>query len=139
MVEKKKRGRGIKLIYIISPVIPEKDRQNWKYTLATQSGITDYFDKVDVTFYEPEKGKMEVKIFCPKAKFMIEPSKVKALYFDGFKPVTDWIGDTFAKNASGKKYKILGSSFEVVFVIWSANPNAEAELVPLEYFDFKKP
>jgi len=125
-----RRARGVKLLYYVKPQPKEEDIQKLRDAII-QSGYFQFFKSGDVHLLPTGVGDtMEIKVFYPETRFLINPNDSQRFYEELFDKVFDLVKEFL--NSRG--YKLVGYSHEVVFRIL----HTEADLIPMPKLKLKK-
>ena len=108
---------GVTFKFIVTPSISNYHQEGIKYFIIKKSGLSQYFKKINVTFYDgcyvdnqgmsitddKLKGKqMLVKVFCPEPTLAIEKNKEECFYKQVKEKYSEWIIDLIQSNTETK-------------------------------------
>ena len=111
------KGRGIKLLFLVSPCASENNQKTFKKSLQN-SLLKNYFSSVDITYYECEDNSMQFKVFCPEAIFTVKSEDIVPAYRYIFDNAFSFVKSLV--NECG--YKLQGYSFEFVYRMFAEEP-----------------
>ena len=114
---KELKGRGIKLLFLVSPCVSENEQKILRSSLQN-SLLKNYFSSFDITYYECEDNSMWFKVFCPEAIFTVKSEDIVPAYryiFDN--------AFSFVKSLVNERdYKLKAYSFEFVYRMFAEEP-----------------
>ena len=116
-------GRGIKLLFLVSPCVSENNQKTFKSSLQN-SLLKNYFSSVDITYYECEDNSMWFKVFCPEAIFTVKSEDIVPAYRYIFDNAFSFVKSLV--NECG--YKLQRYSFEFVYRMFAEEPG---EIMPI--------
>ena len=108
---------GVTFKFIVKPSVSKHHQEGMKYFVTKNSGLSQYFKNIDVTFYDGcyvdnqgtsiTDGKltgkqMLVKVFCPESIVAIEKSKEEYFYKQVREKYSEWIIDLIQSNTETK-------------------------------------
>lgn len=128
MASEKLRGCGVDLQFYIKPEFKEEDKQKFKAAML-QRGYLKYFEFTDFEFFEEHEDIMIIRVWCPKACFMIRPVDAPKFYEDLFDDIFIFVKRLL--NFAG--YKLKGYNFKFVYRI----SHTEEDLIPIPNVDLK--
>ena len=120
---KELKGRGFKLLFLVSPCVSENEQKNLRSSLQN-SLLKNYFSSVDITYYECEDNSMWFKVFCPEAIFTVKSEDIVPAYRHIFDNAFSFVKSLV--NECG--YKLQGYSFEFVYRMFAEEPG---EIMPI--------
>lgn len=115
--EKMVSPSGVTFKFIVTPSISTYHQKGIKHFIIKESGLSQYFKNIDVTFYDScyvdnqgssitddnLKGKqMLVKVFCPEPTVAIEKSNEEYFYKQVKEKYSEWIIDLIQSNTETK-------------------------------------
>jgi len=125
-----RRARGVKLLYYVQPRLREEDMQELR-TAILQSEVFRFFKNGDVEFFPTEVDDiMEIKVFYPETRFLINPNDSQKFYEELFDKVFDLVKEFL----NSRDYKLVGYSPEIIFRIL----HTEADLIPMPELKLKE-
>jgi hypothetical protein len=105
---------GVTFKFAVMPSISTNHQQGVRYYIINQSGLSQYFKNIDVSFFDgcytdknglsttddKLKGKqMQVKVFCPEPIIAIDKCKEEDFYKQIREKVSEWIIDLLQSNS----------------------------------------
>lgn len=109
---------GVTFKFVVKPSFEEDHKKGLRYFIIKKSGLSQYFENIDVTYYDGsyvdkegrsvsedgQKGKqMLVKVFCPNSIVAIERTNEENFYRQIKEKFSKWIIESIESNEQ-KKY-----------------------------------
>ncbi len=103
-------GRGVKFIFQVKPVVPNQAVVQVREGIIKDSGISAFFDCVDVKIKDEDDETSLLIVFCPFAKFEVETAHRVHMYKELYAQFTGIV----ERNFNEINHKCAVTVFEVL-------------------------